>query len=160
MIETQTYVYLGEGKPPPKIGYKRLFNTPSGIFPKLVDVATKYNMFKSNIHRRYINPSKNFKEWFVIHNPTKEQSQEAVDNVNAMYTAKYEEEDNCPVCNEIDDLIFKEGCWLLKVAHNHEDPDKNKAVIHYTFRKDDYRVPYPEWVKGSRPHLNETKNNV
>ena len=106
MLEQAKLVYLGEGKPPPEGGYKRLFNTPIGPFPKLIDVALQYKMFKSNVHRRYVNTSDKFKEWYIIENPTPEQNTQAIQNVNALFIAKYEAEDNCSVCNAVDDMIL------------------------------------------------------
>lgn len=153
LLEHKSTVYLGEGKPPPSKGYKKLYNTPMGPFPKLVDVALQYKMYKSNVYRRYINKSDKFKDWYVIINPTSEQNYQAIQNVNTLFTEKYEAEDNCPLCNHVDDMIFSEGCWLLRVEHRHGDLSTKKAVIHYIFRKKEYKVTYQGWVDGKRPHL-------
>lgn len=189
--EEKRKFYLGEGKPPPKGGYKRLFNTPEGPFPKLVDVALKYGMFKGNVHRKNANKSDNLSDWHNIDNPTEEQIKQATINVNKLYLAKYEAEDHCELCNSVDDMIFAEGCWLLKVVHHHvhdttsiddlynsvsdmilpegywlamvmdslgithSNENIDKAVIHYTYARKDYRVSYRGWKEGERPHLVE-----
>jgi len=157
VLENAKKIYLGEGKPPPKGGFKRLFNTPEGPFPKLVDVAQLYGMYKSNISRRYSNQRENDTDWYIIENPTEEQSNQAIDNANMMYVAKYAAEDHCTLCNLVDDLIFPEDCWLIKVDHKHSVDelgyDVYNAMIHYCYAKKDYRVRYEDWILGVRPHL-------
>ncbi len=154
MYEEARKTYLGGGKPPPEGGYGVVFNCPLGIYPKLIDVALRYGMFKSNIHRRYANESEDFQEWHPIYSPTEEQQIQAINNVNALYIELYEESDNCPLCNEIDDLLFAEHCWVNTVRHDHASDDINNIKIYYSFRGKDYSVTYLDWVVDNiRPHL-------
>lgn len=144
--------FLDGGKPPPETGFKRIFNTPVGVFPKLRDVALSYGMFESNIHRRYVNPREDFVEWHVIDNPTKEQCDQAIDNANSLYLSLYELTDNCGVCNAIDDMLFEQGCWLTRVDHDHKSTELDDVVIHYSKNRKDYTVTYLQWTTGARPH--------
>lgn len=154
MIKDLREIYLGEGKPPPKNGYKKIYQCPQGLYPKLIDVALKYNMFKSNVHRRFANPRESFKDWKIIYNPTEEQMLLAIDNANTLYIEKYEKEVNCPTCDFIDDLFFQEGCWVVKVIHEHHtgEPTPEGCDVIYSFRGQDYKVNYNDWVSGFRPH--------
>ena len=153
MLDKGKRRYKGEGRQPPEDGFKRLYNTPIGPFPKLVDVAEMYGMFKSNVSRRYTSQTDPNTPWYIIENPSEDQCDQAIDNVNEMFMAKYEAEDHCGLCNAVDDMIFKEGCWLLKVIHEHGTTNIDNVIISYTYRRKDYRVTYLGWIAGERPHV-------
>jgi hypothetical protein len=160
--------WLGEGRPPPEEGYKRVFHTPSGIYPKLTHVALKYGIFKSSAHRMFKNKSDTLKEWYTIGNPTEEQTNQAIINANTLYIAKYKAEDHCILCNAVDNLLFSEKCWLLGINHTHSTNlmetndliNTSEAIIRYSFRGKDYKVSHLDWVRGKRVHLESTADTL
>ena len=146
--------FRGEGKIPSEgEGYKRIYRTPRGLFPKMTDAATSLGVAKSNLHRRFVSPKTVHRGYYVIENPTEEQEQEAVSNMLDTLLTKQKEEDHCDLCNAVDDMIFAEGCWLLGADHKHHSTCTKDVKIHYTFCRKDYRVTYTGWEAGERPHL-------
>ena len=62
-------------------------------------------------------------------------------------------EDLCPVNAAIDDMIFKENCWLVKVERDVKDVEVDpNTVIHYEFAMKSYAITLNDWENGLRPH--------
>ena len=152
LLENIEQAYLGYGEPPVEGRYKRIYSTPKGLLPNLDDLVVAFDTHKSNLSRRINNNSGKLRDWFVISDPTEEQCEEAIDNINSIILTKCREEDLCPICNMVDNMLFAEGCWLLRVDHDHNSADTSKAVIHYCYSRRDYKVSYQNWIKGVRPH--------
>lgn len=162
MLEDIDNLYLGGGDPPPKGGFRKVYHTPIGLYPKLVDVALKYGLDKSTVSRTYFRPKDTYKEWYIIWRPTKTQVNQAIRNANSLHIAENLIEDNCGLCDLIDDMLFLEGCWLLNVVHDHKVEDvqgiysrEEEIVIYYSHRKETFKVNYNDWLVGKRPHLKE-----
>jgi hypothetical protein len=50
----------------------------------------------------------------------------------------------------IDNLIFKEGCWLLKV---YDILEPKLTMFKYMFEGSEHEVSLTDWESGIRPHL-------
>jgi hypothetical protein len=137
--------------------FTRVYNTPEGLYPSITPIAMRFGVSRGAIQRRLLNTDPTHKGWFVIHNPTKSQAEQAICNVEDLLLSKPHPEDDCELCNLVDDMIFSERCWLLQVDHDHTETtvNTNNVVIHYAFQRKDYEVSYSGWVNGERPHLNK-----
>ena len=146
--------FRGEGRVPSEgEGYERIFATPVGLFPKMVDAALRLGVAKSNLHKKFSSTKKMHSQYYEIKNPTKAQEEEAVSNMLETFSIKQRQEDHCYLCNTVDDMIFREGCWLLSVNHNHKSSSIENVIIRYSYGKKEYVISCRGWMTGKRPHL-------
>ena len=134
-----------------------IYITPLGLIPRSRDIATLLGVVKQTVNHRvgYIDPK--YKDWGIIHNPKRCQIDSATRNVNNLYTKHFYEQDSCSLCNAIDDLLFKEDCWLVDTTHT-----CGKCVQHmkdiqitYSYKGADYQVTLLGWYCGNRPHISD-----
>lgn len=153
ILPKQIHPYILDGKDQPK-SIKRVFVTPEGYFPRMADITRIYGRSRREVEdRRIRNPRPRFTDWYIIRKPTVEDVEKALENVNRLYVEKFYESDHSPIANHIDDLLFKEHCWLLEVTN----PSPTNLLIEYAFNGDDYTVTYTDWLKGVRPHKEKLK---
>ena len=56
--------------------------------------------------------------------------------------------------DQLDDLLFKESCWLISTKEIH---DPSVASFTYLHRGYEYTLTLHEWRSGVRPHLSQEK---
>lgn len=114
----------------------RLYVTPNGPYSVLRDIENDFGLYRKTILRRCGSKRVGLSEWYVITGDTPLQ----VDEV-------------CVYCDEVDDLLFGEGCWMTKVEHTHGEPLVDDDVIHYLFKGKEYTVTYGLLIDNKLPHL-------
>jgi hypothetical protein len=153
--------WVYDGKEQPTI-IKKVYVTPDGYFPRMRDLSTIFGNYRNDVDRRRMkNPKPKFSEWYVIHNPTLEDVQKALDNVNDLYVWTNYASDHCPICNALDDALFSEKCWLVSTTHDcaEDNQEVDEIEITYSYGGNDYSVNLLEWLIGSSPHLPEGEEN-
>lgn len=153
-LPERRFPYILDGKEQPK-NLSRIFSTPDGLFPRMVDIATLFGENERILfYRRSANSRPKFKEFRVIHSPTLAEVEEAIENVNNLYTEMYSQVDNCPFGMCLDENLFKEQCWLVTTDYVVGVTLKAREDIRFTYAYNgvDYDCTYKQWLRGSRPH--------
>jgi hypothetical protein len=135
---------------------KHVYVTPDGYFPRMRDIATIFGRSKREVeYKRMKRTNPKFDGWYKITNPTVEDVERALVEVNRLYRWFHNLEDNCSFCNEVDDLLNKEKCWLVSTTHDCESPGQeyHEINITYSYKGTDYTVTFEEWQCGVRLHL-------
>jgi hypothetical protein len=147
-----------------KVNFNKIYRTPQGVFPSLATAGMFFGVSKCAIKKRTDSELEHFEDWVVINQPSDELCRQAKSNVEAMLANKDNPEDSCSTCNTVDDMLFSEQCWLLRVQHEHSDEvlvsGLSNLVIHYTFRRKDFRVTYTDWINGVRPHVHSNNDQT
>jgi hypothetical protein len=161
LLPKQTMPWILDGKDQPK-SIKRVFVTPYGTFPRMIDITNLYGRSRREVEdRRMKRTSRKFDGWYVIPKPTVEDVQKAIDFVNTKYVEVNHDSDNCEVCNAIDESLFRENCWLVSTTHTcatPEDQTPDDVEIVYSYNGVDYEVTLSNWLLGVTPHKVLTTN--
>ncbi len=154
-LPKRTEPWIFNGKDQPKL-IRAIFVTPDGYFPRMADITEIFGRSKREIEdRRIKRAGPKWDKWYKIASPTIEDVVKAIENVNRLYRWYHNLEDNCEVCNALDEELFKQNCWLVSTTHDcgsDEYQNINAVVIKYAFGGNDYKVTYADWVAGKAPH--------
>jgi hypothetical protein len=118
---------------------KRLYITPLGIFRSMDDLSKVVDLQRRTLYRRFKDNREAFKDWFIIRDDD--------DTLPPLG------EDLCKQCDDIDDELFAEDCWLDRVAHSHGTKLGANDTIVYLYKGEPYKITYSSWQLGARPHL-------
>lgn len=150
--------WVYDGKEQPTI-VKKVYVTPDGYFPRMRDLSTIFGNYRNDVDRRRMKRTgPEFAGWYVIEDPTLEDVEKALQNVNDLYVWSNYPSDHCGLCNALDDIFFKEGCWLVSTTHDCTEDDTQKVddiEITYSYGGIDYTVNMFDWLLGANPHLQE-----
>lgn len=119
----------------------RLYCTPMGPYASLKEVEELTGVWRKTLLRRFANKADNFADWYIIDGDTEITPSE-----------------DCPQCDYVDDLIFKDNCWLCRVSHNHGDPLTDSTIFTYLYGGEGYACSVGNWINGMRPHKPEGIN--
>ena len=61
--------------------------------------------------------------------------------------------EDCNSCDELDDSLFYEDCWLCHVDHVHGEPIKDTDTFTYLYKGKTYETTYGLWLEGYRMHI-------
>lgn len=125
----------------------KIYMTPLGPFEQFRHTARIFGICVKSLSRRLQSKHPKYKDWYVIEGDIPDSLRDEV----------YYEEDTCQTCNRIDDLLFKEKCWLLKVDHDHKNQRNKDVTVFYEYLGVINTVNYKAWMAGERPHLNKVK---
>lgn len=126
--------------------YGKLYVTPMGTFEILKRLEEFSGNYRKTLLRRFQSHRKSLRGWYVIVGDTPLQHEEL-----------------CTQCDDLDNLLFAENCWLDKVVHNcdaphdHDTPLKGDSIISYLYKGVPYSVAYGDWMNNRKPHIEETK---
>lgn len=122
----------------------KIYVTPFGVFSTLKEIESITGCFRTTLMRRFRNNKIGFLNWYTISGDS------------PLYQAEL-----CKFTDEIDDQLFKEGCWLDNVEkHQYGTPLKDEAIIKYLYKGSTYIVTYEDFKQGYRPHIiNNEENN-
>lgn len=154
VLPKQNLPWILDGREQPKV-IKKIFVTPDGFFPRMKDITALFGRSRREIEdRRIRHKSPKFKDWYVIECPTMNDILRAFRDVNRYYVQHHNKNDNCRVCNAIDEALFKEKCWLVSTTHNCEtvSKDTEEIEITYSYAGEDYTVNLQDWLDGVTPH--------
>jgi len=121
----------------------KLYVTPLGVFSVLNDLVRLTKIPRWILKRRCTTTKTAFKDWYILD-----------DNTPIM------EEDTCKGCSLVDNLLFKEGCWLDRVIHTHHEDLTDDDIIRYFHKGSEYTTTYSDWINGIRLHTNGDKNDA
>ena len=113
----------------------RLYCTPMGPFDTLKEVEALTGVYRKTLLRRFASKTDNFSDWYIIDGATEITPSE-----------------DCDQCDMIDDLIFKEGCWLCHVSHKHGTELTDNTLFTYLYGGAGYACLLGNWLNGMRPH--------
>lgn len=113
----------------------RLYCTPMGPFATLKEVEELTGVYRKTLLRRFYSRSDNFTDWYIIDGNTEITPSE-----------------DCTQCDTIDDLVFKDGCWLCRVSHKHGTELTDSTVFTYLYGGSGYACSVGNWKNGMRPH--------
>ena len=114
----------------------KLWVTPYGVFSTLKQVESATGLFRSTIISKVKSKRASLQNWYVI------------DGNSELSAAE-----DCEFCDELDDSLFYENCWLCCVEHTHNTPLKEGNKIKYLYKGNEYETTYGDWIKGYRKHL-------
>ena len=151
--------WILDGGDQPKV-IQRIFVTPDGYFPRMKDLTVIFGRCKRETYfRRIKHKGSKYVDWYVIENPTVEDVEKAFMEVNRYYIQHFKESDVCPICNSIDELLFKENCWLVRTTHECSEPSKTPAKVMieqtnvtYSYGGTEYTVTLSQLLDGVRLH--------
>ena len=118
--------------------YGKLYCTPMGPYETLKEVEELTGVYRKTLLRRFYSKTDNFSDWYIIDG-----------------TTEITPSEDCPQCDEIDDLIFPEACWLCNVSHKHGDEVTEQTVFTYLYSGVGYACNVGNWLNGMRPHKEE-----
>lgn len=134
-----------------------VYATPFGLIPRVRDVMKLGNLPQRTVIDRAKNPNVKYASWYKIAKPTPAELKEAIANVNNLYIRHFSKQDHCEICNALDDVLFKEDCWLVDTRHEcgKEDVDIVDVTFGFTYAYGgiDYKVNIDEWLEGFSPHI-------
>lgn len=140
----------------------KLYMTPLGPFRSWKQILDVYDLHPMTLSRRIKSDSPIYRMWFPIKGQISPEVLKVADEIE---TTLQVTEDTCPHCTAIDDLLFKEQCWLIRTTHDHMFPtpdednkelsELNDVTVYYSYAGVDYMVQLNEWLEGVRPHLKE-----
>ena len=116
----------------------RLYCTPMGPYDTLKEVEELTGVYRKTLLRRFASKTENFADWYIIDGSTEITPSE-----------------DCSQCDEIDDLVFKEGCWLCGVSHCHGTALTPDTLFTYLYGSVGYACTIGNWLNGQRPHKPE-----
>lgn len=117
----------------------RLIVTPKGPFCTLAEAALATGNYKTTVTRRCESNKPIYQNWYYL---------EGIKGINIA--------EECEYCDQLDDMLFKEGCWLENVEdHLHTTPILGSSTINYLFKGHHYQITLNDWVLGHRPHTNQ-----
>lgn len=115
--------------------YGKIYVSPYGVHEVLKELEKVSGEYRKTILRRFQSKRKYLEGWYVITGDLEPQPDEL-----------------CLHCDEIDDMLFKEDCWLERVNHNHSDPIKGTDIMTYRYKGVEYTEMVSRWKAGYRPH--------
>ena len=115
---------------------EKLYVTPAGTFGSMKDLRKVIDVPRRTLYGRFSNHRDTFKGWFIMDEET-----------------PLSVEDMCTYCDEVDELLFAEDCWLDCVGHIHSTAILEDDTIAYLYKGFPYQVQYGSWLRGDRPHL-------
>lgn len=113
----------------------KLYCTPMGPFESLKEVETLTGVYRKTLLRRFASKREVFSDWYIIDG-----------------TTEITPSEDCSQCDAIDDLIFKENCWLCRVHHTHGVETTDSTVFTYLYQGCGYASSIGNWNLGIRPH--------
>jgi hypothetical protein len=116
----------------------KVYVTPRGPYSVLKEVEREFGMYRKTILQRFKSKRANLAEWYVIEGNTPLQPEEV-----------------CDFCDEVDDVLFEQDCWLDRCYHEHNTPMEDETVITYLFEGAPYKTTYGELTEGVLPHLRD-----
>lgn len=154
--------WILDGREQPRV-VQHVFVTPEGYFPRLIDLTNIFGRSKRELaYQKIKSTNDRWKDYYKILEPTVEDVEKALENVNRLYTWVNEKKDNCPLCNDIDDGFFEEKCWVFSIDHNCGEPDKRQEykdiIIKYYYKGDYQRTTLADWFNEISPHHLMEKN--
>lgn len=156
--------WILNGKTQPE-SIKHVFVTPDGFFPRMIDLTEIFGRSKRELaYRKMKSTEDRWSGYYRISNPTVEDVVKALENVNRLYSWVNEKQDNCPLCNDIDDGFFEEKCWILSTNHNCGEPDKRQSpddiLIKYYYKGEYQKTTLMDWYNDVSPHhlMEKTSN--
>lgn len=135
-----------------------VYSTPFGLIPRVRDVMKLDNVSDQTVLNRVSSTSPKYADWSRLVNPTQEQIDMAIENVNELYLIHFSKTDHCDVCNALDNALFREGCWLVSTTHlcgEHAGESFDDVDFLYSYGGIDYTVSLGDWLKGHSPHILE-----
>ena len=113
----------------------KLWVTPEGPFATLSEVEEVTGLHRKTLLRRFKSKRVQFTDWYIISGST-----------------ELTESEVCEQCDELDDILFKEGCWLCNVEHTHGTPIEGNTKFIYLFEGLRYESTLDEWNSGLKYH--------
>lgn len=115
----------------------RIYMTSLGPFDSIKAIIDATGRTRMTIGRWYGFTDKKL-EWYII------------DSIDT----PLQPDELCEACDTIDDLFFKEKCWVVYVQHEHHTKSCD-TVVTYCYDGEDYKVNLTDWSEGIRPHKQE-----
>lgn len=113
----------------------KLYCTPMGAFETLKEVEAITGGYRKTLLRHFYSKADNYEDWYIIDG-----------------TTEISPSEDCNQCDYIDDLIFKENCWLCKVSHKHGTELTDHVIFQYLYGGIGYACSLGNWNNGLRPH--------
>jgi len=123
----------------------RTYKTPKGIFLNYTDASKANTITPSTLFLRCQRAETQYQDWKLLDTPlTLIETQKAyMNSINL-----HRDEDHCPLCNYMDDLLFENDRWLIKIEHDHKSKTIDyDAVIHYSYQGDEISTSISEILK-------------
>lgn len=113
----------------------KLWVTPFGCFTTLKQIQNITGLRVIQIQRKLNSKRAKYSGWYVI------------DGDSPLHPAE-----DCMYCDELDDSLFYEECWLCNVDHKHNEPLKDDDEFTYLFNGKSYTTTVGQWEQGIRLH--------
>lgn len=132
-MSSNTIAQNTEGIKSPSLGY--LVITPEGPFEGVRRACRELHLHKTTLLRRL--ESERYPGWYAITTDLPLQPDET-----------------CLTCTVIDNLMFREGLWVIAINHEHSDThlDTGCISIKYSYQGVDYETTLESWLNETSPH--------
>lgn len=120
--------------------YGKIYVTPHGTYEVLRKLEQDTNNYRKTLLRRFKSKRKSLSGWYVISGDLPLQPDEL-----------------CLHCDAVDDMLFREDCWLDRVEHDHDTGIPGDAIIKYLYKGVEHQETFSRWKAGYRPHLTKEK---